>query len=176
MNRYPSGENDQAMAVMAVPGDFRHLAPDHLAPLQASPPEPSKPQGRALHRRAAARVVLGIALHIREIDDIVRREIRMQDDVAHPALAARGHVRRVADGAELAAIGADQPQPAALLADQSPPIGQETSSPRGCRKLSNGVTTICVPRTARYREGFALRHCRAGTRGQRQQGGQGRGL
>ena len=114
------------MAVVARAGDLGHLAPDHLH-VRKTAAVAAEVQPRA--RDGGATGVVRSGFGVAEVDEPVAGVTRMQDHVAQAALAAIGHGGHAGDLAELAVADVQQPQPARLLGDQQPAVGQEGHRP-----------------------------------------------
>src|SRR5690606_14979818 len=80
------GVEQKPVTVMTSARHLRRLPPDHLDTFEFAATLNIAFQRRARDRRAA--LVTRVALGIAEIDQPVLRELRMQRDIAEPALAA----------------------------------------------------------------------------------------
>src|SRR5690606_9060449 len=84
-----------AMAVVALAGHLRHLAPDHLEAFKPPAAGVVEDELRPRQRRAARIAAAGLG--IAEIDDAVRGEFGMRQHVAEAALAAIGDLGSARD-------------------------------------------------------------------------------
>ena len=119
------GPEQQAVGVMALAADLRHLAPDHLQAGQGGLPIPGL-QPRARHRRAGGTAVTGLG--VAEVHQPVLFKTGMHRDIAQAALAAVGDLRHPGYRGGVA-LAVDQLQVAGLLGDQDRPVGEEGQRP-----------------------------------------------
>src|SRR5690606_5561521 len=115
-----------AVAVMPVARDFRHLAPDHVEILEQAAAGLVEHEPRPRDGRAARAAFAG--LRITHVYEPVLRIGRVQDDIAEPALTAVAHVRHAVDLADRP-VRREELESAAPLGDEQPAVRQERHRP-----------------------------------------------
>ena len=90
------------------------------------------PTHHARHRRA-----VGARVRVRQVDPAVRRVVRVRRHVEQPALALRPHLRQARHRLRQQLALLDDPQPAGLLGDEHPPVGQERDRPGRLEPLAH---------------------------------------
>ena len=137
-----AGSNEQVpvrrdrhpVSVMAVAGMPRRLLPDDC-PLTERAAGFRQGDLYQLDHRIRLLDIARLSRRIGKIDLPGFCKVRMQDDVAQPALSPGLHIRRAADLAQLLAVHADKPQRAGLFGHQCAAIWQERHRPGRVKRL-----------------------------------------
>ena len=118
---------DEARAEMISAAHLRHLTPDHLDVLDARARELAP-----RHRGAGAALP---SFSVREIDELVGDERRIDGYVEQAALSTRHDRRYPGDGLGERTGGSDEAEPSGALGDEGSAIGQEGKAPRRLQAL-----------------------------------------
>src|SRR5690606_17636739 len=116
------------VTVVPVARDLRLLPPDHLEILERAAALGVEHEARAGDRGAARAALAGF--RVAQVCEPVLVEVRMQHDVAEPALPAVRDLRHALDIERRARFRREELEGAALLADEQAAVRQEFHRPR----------------------------------------------